>query len=392
MEYQRSGEQGSGNRGKGNQRDPPVAQKQQEHGGHHRRGHQQLALQIADRAFNKTGLAKRGAWRFKAGRQGTFEISQRRFNLACQLHGIGTGLLLHAENHGRLAVEAGIATLDGRCERDVGDLSEQDWLRHRFAFVRRNRNGSKIVERSRARECADQILAAIHLQKSAAGIVGEIAQGVFYLLQRNAQFCHACGVRLHLKLAHRAANRNHLRHTGQVEQPRSQHPICIFTHSHRYRATGIACRVARIGQCDQHDLAHDRRDRPHCGGDALWQLLAHQVQAFRHQLARTKNIGGPAESHVDEAQSGAGGRAHAHHAGHAAHRRFEGNRDQLFDFLWRHAAGLRHEGNGRAIEVRKHVNGCAHQRQRTIAHQHGGGSQYQQAVSQARIKQGGKHG
>ena len=262
LKHQRGDQKRQRNRGERNQRHAPVAEHRKQHYGHHHSGLRQLSLEVIDRAFNETGLPEGDLRRSQTGRHGLAQFGQRRLDLPRQLHGVGTGLFLYAENHRRLAVEAGITALDCGCKRHRGNLLEQDRLGDGAALMRGHRHRGQIVKRSRTCKRADQILAAIDFQKAAAGVVGKIAQRRFHLLQCHAQFGHPRRVRLHLELAYLAANRDHLRDARYVEQARAQHPVGVFAHLHRRRAL----RIDR--QRDLHDLAHDRGHRSHGGRDA----------------------------------------------------------------------------------------------------------------------------
>jgi hypothetical protein len=101
----------------------------------------------------------------------------------------------------------------------------------------------------------------------------------FALALRGAQHVRECHVvrrqprRIdqHLVLAHLAAQRHDLRHARHREQAPSHGPVGDGAHVH------LRCLVARHG--DEHDLAHDRRDRrehrrPRAGGSAAPRAAA----------------------------------------------------------------------------------------------------------------------
>ena len=112
------------------------------------------------------------------------------------------------------------------------------------------------------------------------------------------------------------------------------------------RTTKSAISRSSIGAdgrpCDrhQHDLAHDRGDRPDLRLRAVRQPALHRRQTLRHLLPGAIDLGLPAELHVDDRQADAGGRANARHAGHAAHGRLDRVGDELLHLLRRQALRL----------------------------------------------------
>ena len=163
-------------------------------------------------------------------------------------------------------------------------------------------------------------------------------------------------------LAHLAANRHHLRHTGQGEQARAHDKVSVLAHRHRADFGGVN------GQRQQHDLAHDGTDGPHADVlHALRQLLTRELQAFPHHLTSAVDVGLPVKSDVDKGQANAGDGADALHARNAAHGDFERNSDELLNFLGRHAAGLCLQCDGGFVQIGKDVYRHFDERQR--AHQ-----------------------
>jgi hypothetical protein len=115
----------------GRQRDdgrPQGAQEEEQDHRHEDRGADQLALQRGDRGLDEAGLAEGHARRLHAGRQRRLQPHQRVLDGLRQRDGVGGRLLLDAQDHGRLAFEAGIAALERRGERHLGDLAQQDGL------------------------------------------------------------------------------------------------------------------------------------------------------------------------------------------------------------------------------------------------------------------------
>ena len=75
--------------------------------------------------------------------------------------------------------------------------------------------------------------------------------------------------------------------------------------------------------------------------------------------------GGPGRSpcpqsncNIDEREAGRRHRAYRGDAGHAVHRRLDGEGDQRFDLFRGHAAGFCHQRDGRLVEVGEDIHRC----------------------------------
>ena len=106
-----------------------------------------------------------------------------------------------------------------------------------------------------------------------------------------------------------------------------------------------------LTHADDHDLAHDRRDRRELRRDAFGQPVGGQRQPLGDDLPVVVDVGAPAELDVDHRQADAGRRPHGLDAGRAVEHRLERKRDQRFDFLRRHAGRLGHHDDPRPIEI-----------------------------------------
>ena len=143
-------------------------------------------------------------------------------------------------------------------------------------------------------------------------------------------------------------DRDHLRDAGNAEQPRPDREVGDLAQLHR--------RGAVAGHRDQQDLPHDRADRPHLRQDVGRQLIAHQGEPFGDQLAVAVDVGAPVELDIDDRQADAGDRAHARDARHAVHLRLDREADEQLDLGRREPFRLGHDGDGRLVEVGKHVD------------------------------------
>jgi hypothetical protein len=208
----------------------------------------------------------------------------------------------------------------------------------------------QILDARTAADLADQVFAALRVEKAAAGVGAEIRNAASSFSRSMPSACSCAGF-------------------SSTRYWRTSPPIGITWAmpgmvSRRGRITQSAysrtCHRADLGRIgrngDQQDLAHDRGDRPELRHDARRQLLAHQVQALGDLLPIAVDVGAPFELDIDDRQADAGHRAHARHAGHAVHARFDREGDQLLDFLRRHAAGLGHQRHGGLVEVGEDVD------------------------------------
>ena len=157
------------------------------------------------------------------------------------------------------ALETGLAALDARGELDVRDLfrAQSGW-----PSTVATTTLPQIVEASGAADIADQVLAAYLIREAAARIGAELRQRFFHLLVGDAERAHRRRIGRNAILPHLAADRNHLRDAGDGQKPRPDREVGDFSQLHRRDLIGSCHR-------DQHDLAHDRADRPHLRHDVF---------------------------------------------------------------------------------------------------------------------------
>ena len=174
VEHQNRGHERQRNGGQRNQRGAQAEQKEVKDHRHHDTRHHQLALQCADRRLDEAGLPHGDAGLAQASGQAFFHLGQGAFNFFRQCHGVCIGLLLNAQNHRGLAVQPRITALDGGCKLHHCHLHQKYRLlvfeSHRQArqvFQPRATASPACAARS---EVADQVLARVQFQKTAAGI------------------------------------------------------------------------------------------------------------------------------------------------------------------------------------------------------------------------------
>ena len=185
------------------------------------RGFQQDALDVVDRRLDEGRLPKLNVGRGNAGRQRALNVLQSRLDPAGQRDGIGGRLLLDADDHGRLAVVAGFATFHARRELDAGDLLEED----RLLVADHHDRIAQILEPPGQADIADQVLAAVLIDKPAAGVGTEPRHGLLDLLMGDVERLHGRHVRRHAVLPDLPADRNDLGDARQGQQLRTQHEV-----------------------------------------------------------------------------------------------------------------------------------------------------------------------
>ena len=224
-------------------------------------------------------------------------------------------------------------------------------------------------------DITDQVLAAMLIDEPAGGIGAESGHCRFDLLIRNVETLHQSNIGDNAVLAHFAADRNDLCDARNGEKLRPDHEVRNLANLHRRHG------VAR--DRDQHDLAHDRRHRPHLGDHATGQLFAYQRQTLGNELAVAIHVRAPVELDVDDREADAGHRAYPRHARHPVHDAFDREGDELLDLLGCETFGFRHQRDDRTVEVRKDIDRNARQNETSVADQYQRRRQHEDAVAQA---------
>ena len=284
---------------------------------------------------------------------------------------VGRRLLLDADDDSGSAHEARIAALDARGELDLGDLAQQDAV----TLPRGDDQVAQVFEAVRQADVADQVLARVLIDEAAAGVDTEAADGGLHVGGRYFEPAHHHRVRHDAVLAHLAADRNDLGNAGDGEDLRADDEVGDLAQLHRRD------RLSR--HRDQHDLAHDRGDRPHFRVHAMRQPALDGREALGDLLPGAVDLGLPAELDVDDRQADAGGRANAHDARHAAHGGLDRVGDELLHLLRREPFGLRHQHHRRAVEVGEDIDRKPRQHEAAVGHEHDSRGQDQQPVLQS---------
>ena len=380
-EHQRGHHQRQRNGHQRDDRGAHIQQEQEQHDRHQNGAIAQGFLDVAHRAFDEIGLLEQELRRFNALGQRLVQCGHGLLDGLGERHAVGARLLLHRQDHGRLALVAGVAALDGRGQPNLGHLVQQDGLR----VLHTHHHVAQVLDAARAAHLADQVFVPLCLQEAAARVGAKVAQRSVHLFPLDTQGLQPCRINLYPVLAHLSANGRYLGNARDGEQPGAHHPVGIFAHLHRADLGGVG------GQGDQQNLAHDGRNRPHLRHDAFGQLFAHQVQALGNLLAVAVDVGAPLELDIHDRQPHAGDRAHTGHPGHAVHARLDGKAHQLFDLFGRHAAGFGHQRDGGLVQVGKHIDWHLPQAQGAVNHQKQRQAQHHQALAQARMDDEIKH-
>ncbi len=312
-------------------------------------------------------------------RQRPLDAVELRFDRLREGNRVGRRLLLDADDHGGIAHVAGIAALDACRKVDLRDLAQQNAM----TLAGGDHEVAQVLDAVGQADVADQILARMLIDEAAAGVDAEPANGGLQLGQRDFQAAHHHRIGGDAILAHLAADRDDLGDPGNSQKLRPDDEIGDLAQLHgRGRA--------RDG--DQHDLAHDGGDRPHLRLHAVRQPALHAGEPLGHLLPGAVNLRLPPELHVDDRQPDAGGRAHAHGAGNAAHGGLDRVGDELLDLLRRQAFGLAEEHDRRTVEVGEDIDGQARQHEAAVDDEHQGCGQHQQPAPQAGLDDAIEHG
>ena len=197
--------------------------------------------------------------------------------------------------------------------------------------------------------------------------------------QRDAVLQQRVGIDQHLKLLAAAAHRDHLRDAGNREQPLPHDPIGQRADLDR---VGLA---AFAPHADQHDLAHDRRDRRQLRPHSLRQAVGGERHLLGHDLPIDVDVGAPVELDVDHRQPDARRAADRLHAGGAVEHRLERKRDLAFRLPPAPGPALRSDRDPRPIEIGKHVDRQVVQHVAAVHQHHQRDGDRQRAIPQARI-------
>ena len=173
---------------------------------------------------------------------------------------------------------------------------------------------------------------------------------------------------------------------GIVKQPLPHDPIGQRADLHRRRFAPFA------PHADDHDLAHDRRDRPHLRANPFRQPLGGQRQLLGHDLPVDVDVGPPGELDLDDRQPDARRTANRLHAGRPVEDRFQRKRDQRLHFLRRQSRRLGHHRHARPVQVGKHVDRQVVEDIASIHQHHQSDGDRQQPITQRETDDCVEHG
>ncbi len=233
---------------------------------------------------------------------------------------------------------------------------------------------AQILEPLGQTDVADQVLAAVLIDKPAARVRAEPRHRLLDLIMRDVERLHGRDVGRDAELADFPPDGNDLGDARQSEQLRPQHEVRHLTHVHRGNG-------AIAGQHDQHDFAHDGGHGPHLRVDGARQLLADEGETLGHELASAIDVHAPIKFDVHDGEADAGYRPYADNARHAVHGGLDREGDELLHLLGREALCLREDIDVWPIEIREHIDGDTRQHERAIGDQHDRRRQNKQAIS-----------
>ena len=359
------------NRRQRDQGGPGIQEKHEEDDGNDDDGFKQNLLHIADRGFDEVGLPEEDLIGLDARRQGRADLPKGGLDLSSQFHSIDIRLLFYRDDNCGLTLITGVSTFQARREADFGNLSQDNWL----TIDTSHDDVCEIFDVLCATDISDQELAAVLVGEAATGVRAELRQSLFDLFEGHAECPHGGRVRRNAILANLAPDRNDLGHTRNAQDPRSDGEISEFPQLHGRD-------IVRPGHGNEHDLTHDRVDRAHLRHDIRRQLRLYKRQPLGDLLAVAIDIRVPVELDVDDRETDARCRADAAHPGKPIHLGFERIGDELFDFFRCQPLCLRHDGDGRSVEIGEDVNGQPRDRKRPVDHEDCGNRQDEQAVAQ----------
>src|SRR5262249_24491920 len=331
---------------------------------------EQDAFDVMNRCLDEGRLPKLNVGRGDSGWKRALNLVQSRLDPARQRYGIGSGLFLDRDDHSWLSVVAGFPAFHPRSEVDAATLAQEN----RLVVANHDDRMAQILEPLGQSDVADQVLAAVLIDKPAAGVCPESRDGLLDLVMRDVERLHHCHIGRDTVLADLAVDRNDVSDARQGKQLRTQHEVRHLTDIHR--GSG-----AITGQRDQHDFAHNGGDRSHLRVERARQLFANERETLGHELTSAINIDAPIELDVDHREANSGHRSDADNARHAVHGGFDRKRDELLHLLWREALRLRQDIDVWSIEVGEHIDGNTRQHERAVADKQERRTENKQAIS-----------
>ena len=381
LEIEAGDNEGERDRGERDRGRAEIQQEKEQHDDHHDGTVADGLLDVGDGRLDEVGLLEQLEY-LHVGRQGLADVHERGLDLARERDRINSGLFLHGEDDGGLAVDPGVTAHDLLAESDLRHVVKV----HRNALADRHHGIGDVVERSGAADIADEGLLVGAFQKPAGGVVlGFLGRGDD-LIEAHPEGGELLGDREHLVLLHAAANRDHLRNARDREQPLAHGPVGERADVHGRGGAGFAL------QADEHDLAHDRADRPHRGGDAAGELVRRELQTLLHELAGAVDVHAPVELDEKNGKPDAGIGADAFHAGRAVERGLHREVHERLDFLRSEAWRLGQDRDSRPVQIREDVHRQLQDDEAAVEEEEGAGRQHEEPVAQRESDEVVEHG
>ena len=185
-EDQHRDQNGYRNGGKRHKRGAQVQQEDEQNHRHDDRCFQQHALHVVDRCLDERRLPELHVGRGNPRRKRALNSLERRLDGAGERHRIGCGLLLNADDDGRLAIMAGIAALDARSEIDGGDLLQED----RLVVADHDDRIGQVLQPLGQANVADQVFPPVLIDVAASGVGAKPRDGLLDLLVSDVERLH----------------------------------------------------------------------------------------------------------------------------------------------------------------------------------------------------------
>ena len=355
----------------GDQRDerrPGVEQEQDEHEGDEDGGVAHDLDDVVDAGLDEMLLAEHVVVQFHPRRQGGAQFGHGFFDGPGQRDRILTRLLRYHHDHAGFAVDGGVAALDLDPFQHPRHVAHGD----RCAGAGRHHGVGELRDAPDPPEVADQKLLALLLDETAGAVLVGVGDGAFDLFQGQVVGAKFLGIDLHLILHAAAADGDGVGHAGDRQQARAHRPVGQQAQLHR--------RDRLAFEADEHDFAHDRRNRTHPWFDAGGQAVAGGGEFLADQLPRQVNVLAPVEFHENDGQADGGDGADSLHAGRAIQGGLDGKGDQGLHFLGRQAFGFGQHRDLRPVEVGQHVHRQSRHLVETIERERERRRQHEEAV------------
>ena len=217
------------------------------------------------------------------------DVLQSRLDLTCQRHRIRRRLFLDTDDYHRLSIVTGFAAFHARRKVDGGNLVQENGL----VVANDHYRMAQILQPLGQADVADQVFAAVLVDKSTARVRSKPRDRLLDLIMRNIECLHRRQIGRDAVLADFPADWNDLGDARQSKQLRTEHEVRHFADLH-WRNRAIAA------HSDQHDFAHNRGHGSYLRVDRARQLLADEGETLGHKLPGAINVHAPIELDVHQ--------------------------------------------------------------------------------------------